>query len=634
MLDFEPPNLRPIRVSKPSTTKQDATMTVKVCDLIAEFLERQEIRHVFGIIGAGNASIFDAIGRRGFTEIVCVHHEQAATMAMQTYYRVHGKPTAVLLTTGGGSSNGVTGVVSAWMDSMAGIIISGNENSRFTRADNPLRIWGVQGYDSTEMVSGVTKYAKRVVDPGQVVYELEKAYHVATTGRPGPVWLDIPMDIQATPIDASRAASFDATTDLDTATVSSLQDNLAFQIKQVLEMIGAATRPILWLGNGIRLADAADQIGPLLTALQVPTLVSWAGIDLVDSDHPLVYGRAGVYGQRAANFVLQNADLVLTIGTRLAIPQIGYALDEFAREASLIVVEVDDTELRKHGARVTLPILADAGVFIAALLASLGNKQLAAPNSWIKQCNTYRDEYPWVGAEHADQPPFINSYRFMEKLTECFKVDQVVVTDAGTALLSGHQVLKMKDGQRLMTSTGLGEMGFGLPAAIGASFARDRGEVMCLNCDGGMMMNLQELQTVVHHKLPIKLVIFNNDGYLMIKHTQENLFSGRRVGVDKSSGVSCPDYSAIAKAFGIPSYQIRTWADFDRIIPQVQAESGPVICEVFMHPDQLFVPKLSLARQSDGSIISPPLEDLSPLLSRDELRKNMVIGLHRKSEAL
>jgi acetolactate synthase-1/2/3 large subunit len=592
------------------------------------------MRHVFGIIGAGNAHIFDAIAYKGYTEIVCVHHEQAACMAIQTYYRMTGNPAVAILTTGGGSTNGLTGVVSAWMDSLPAIIISGNENSRFTRADNPLRIWGVQGYDSTEVVRKVTKYAARVMDPIKVVYELEKAYSIAQHARPGPCWIDIPMDIQAASVDPANLAKFDLDAEPEFKPVPPDHIHIEDTVVRVLDMLREARRPVLWLGHGIRLAGAALLVEPLLTALSVPALVSWAGIDMVDSEHPLVYGRAGVYGQRCANFVLQNADLVLSIGTRLAIPQIGYALDELARSAKLIVVDVDEAEARKHGARVTLPVVADAGVFIRALLNTLGSSRITAPKDWVEQCNSYRRRYPWVGPEHADQPPFINSYRFMEMLVRYFKPDQVVVTDVGPGLMSGHQVIKVKLGQRLMTSTGLGEMGYGLPGAIGASFARNHGEVMCLVGDGGMMLNLQELQTVVHHRLPIKLIIFNNDGYLMIKHTQNSLFSGRHAAVDRASGVSCPDFSALAKAFGLPAYQIRNEQDLARIIPQVQAETGPVICEVFMHPEQLYVPKLALAPRADGSIVSPPLEDLSPLLPREELRENMIVGMHHKSEGL
>src|SRR5579864_921539 len=428
----------------------------KNADLIADFLESRGIRHIFGIVGAGNAHIFDAIDRKGYTEIVCVHHEQAACMAIQTYYRTTGKLSAAILTTGGGSTNGVTGVVSAWMDSVPALIISGNESSQFTRAENPLRVWGVQGYDSTEMVRKVTKYAERVLDPLRLVYELEKACHIALSGRAGPCWIDVPRDMQSALVDPALTAKFDPATEPGLRNVPSGHASIDATAAKLLDMLRQAKRPVLWLGHGIRSAGATSLVEPLLQALGTPALVSWAGIDMVDSDHPLVYGRAGVYGQRCANLVLQNADLVVAIGTRLALPQIGYVLDELARAAKLVVVDVDEVEVRKHGARVVLPVVADAGVFIRALLNTLGTGRVAAPGNWIERCDAYRKRYPWVGPEHADQPPFINSYRFMQKLVGHLKPDQVVVTDVGPGLLSGHQVLTMKPGQRLMTSTGLG----------------------------------------------------------------------------------------------------------------------------------------------------------------------------------
>jgi acetolactate synthase-1/2/3 large subunit len=552
-------------------------------------------------------------------------------MAMQTYYRTSGTVTATLVTTGAGSTNALTGVVSAWMDSIPGVVIAGNENSKYTTDDNPLRIWGVQGYDSVAAVRDVTKYAQRVTDPRKVIYELSKAFHIASTGRPGPCWIEIPMNIQSAMVDEADLEVFDpAAYDAEIPATASP----TAQIDAVVARLEAAQRPVLWLGHGIRLAGAVDLIEPLLARLNAPALVTWAGIDLIDSDHPLVYGRAGVYGQRAANFVLQNSDFVLAIGTRLAIPQVGYDLTELAREATFAVVDIDPLEVNKHASRTTEAICADAGDFLRQFLARTAQTAFPDWSAWRTQCDGYRSKYPSIGPEHADNPPYINSYPFMERLHAHFHPDQTIVTDMGTALLSGHQVLRMKKGQRLMTSTGLGEMGYGLPAAIGASFARGKGEVMCLNCDGGMMMNLQELQTVVHHRLPIKLFIFNNDGYLMIKHTQNALFAGHKVGVDVATGVSCPDFSALAKAFGMPAYQIRTWEDFDRVLPLVQAEAGPVICEVFMDPQQLFVPKLSVAIMPDGTLVSPPLEDLSPLLPRAELRANMLAGLHPKSESL
>lgn len=599
---------------------------IKVSDQVALLLEQLDIRHAFGIIGAGNVHLFESIARHGYTEIICVHHEQAATMAMQTYYRTCGRLAAALLTTGGGATNGVTGVVSAWADSIPGLVIAGNEHSKHTRVDNPLRMWGVQGYDSVGMIRSVAKYASRVTDPSLTLVEIGKAAEIALEGRPGPTWVEVPMDIQSTRMAPSKLQPF-------VPNAKTSPPLPAGAIDRVLESLKRAERPLLWLGNGVRLAGAADDIAPLLDALGVPALVSWAGIDMVDSTHPRVIGRAGVYGQRAANFALQNSDYLLAIGTRLAIPQVGYDLSELAREAQIDMVDIDATEGAKLGARLREFIHADAGVFLRALHAA-GSDGVGNKTPWIERCDGYLREFPWIGPEHADADGFINSYRFMERLNGVLKADQIVVTDMGTALLCAHQVLKLRPGQRLMTSTGLGEMGYGLPAAIGSSFATSRGEVMCLNCDGGMMMNLQELQTIVHHRLPIKLFIFNNDGYLMIKHTQRSLFKSEYVGTDARSGVSCPDFSKLAAAFDIPAFQIRGWDECDDVLARVQQADGPVICEVFMHPEQLFVPKLSVAAKPSGELVSPPLEDLSPLLPLDTLSAAMSVGLHPKSTSL
>lgn len=606
--------------------------SIKVSDLIADFLIEKEIKHVFGIIGAGNAHIFDSIQQKGYTEIICVHHEQAACMAMQTYYRTTGKVTAAILTTGAGSTNGITGVVSAWADSIPGIVISGNEHSKYVDSHKDLRMWGVQGYDSPAMVEKVTKYSTQVLDADKVIYELEKAYSIATHGRPGPCWIDVPMNLQSTNVQKEEVVHF-IDSDLPDLNLDSESD-LSNSIDSIVEALKTAKRPLFWLGNGIRLAGAETFLEPLLEKYNIPALVTWAGIDAIDSYHPLVFGRAGTYGQRCANFILQNCDLLICIGTRMAISQIGYDITELAREADIAVVDIDKFELDKYKERYKYSINADAGKFIKGLLDKEINESLNFSN-WLENCNKYRKDYPWVNEkDHSDKDGFINSYQFMEKLNTYFKEDQHVTTDMGTALLSGHQVLKIGKNQRLMTSTGLGEMGYGLPAAIGVSVARNKGEVMCLNCDGGMMMNLQEIQTIVHYKLPVKLFIFNNDGYLMIKNTQNALFNGRRAGVDSSSGVTCPDFSALATAFGMPSFQIKTWEEFDEVIPKVQEIEGPVICEIFMHPHQLFVPKLGLAIQNDGTLISPPLEDLSPFISREELKRNMLNGLHPKSDKI
>ena len=489
------------------------------------------------------------------------------------------------------------------------------------------------------MVEGVTKFTERVMQPESVLDVISRAYAITSRPRQGPVWIDVPMNIQAAPLVASNLLPIKdlppevkGHVGIDGLGLVDCEDG----VQAVLKILASAERPVLWLGNGIRSAGAEHLVQKLVESLGIPTLVSWQACDILHSDHPLCFGRAGVYGQRAANFVLQNCDALICIGTRLAIPQVGYDLTEFARAAKVVMVDIDPKEILKLGDRIQVPVLSDAGKFINCLLSQ--STQISGCQDWIKQCDAYKEHYPVVGPEHDDMldasgTSFINSYRFMQAIEKYFHDDQIVTTDMGTALLSGHQVLKFKAGQRMLTSTGLGEMGFGLPGAIGAAIGANR-EVLCLNCDGGMMLNLQELQTIVHHQLPIKIIIFNNDGYLMIKHTQKALFEGRYSGSDQKSGVTCPDFSKVAYAFGIPSFQIKTWDDVSSVIPQVQSIKGPVICEVFTHPEQPFVPKLSLVQQKDGSIISPPLEDLSPLLTRVEMKENMIIGLHPKSDNL
>ncbi|HRI80976.1 MAG TPA: thiamine pyrophosphate-binding protein [Opitutaceae bacterium] len=610
-------------------------MKSKVSDIVARFFAGKGITHGFGIIGSANSHLFDSFfNTTPGIELVCNHHEQACTMAVQTYWKVTGTPTFALVTAGAGSSNAITGVLSAWADSIPCIVLSGQENARYITPDHALRLYGIQGYDSPLAVSKMTKYGARVMDPRQVLFELEKAWHFATTGRPGPCWLDFPMNVQGALVEEDDLPHFQPPKP-EPAAVPLSGDALAKEVKQALAHLTAAERPLLWLGVGITMAGAREEILRLVEQLGIPALVTWSAVDLLPSEHPLVVGRAGTYGQRAANLILQNCDYLLAIGTRLAIPQIGYEVAELARAAKQItVVDIDPTELRKYPQRFNHPVHADAGDFIRALQSSAPRAPASAHAAWVARCQATRARFPWIGPEHADQRGFMNTYRFMAKLGPHLKPDQVIVTDMGTALLCGHQALAIKPPQRLLTSQGLGEMGFGLPGAIGASFARNRGEVMCLNCDGGMMMNLQELQTVVHHRLPIKLFIFNNDGYLMIKHTQKAIMDGRYAGTDRKSGVSCPDFTKLAAAFDLPAWQIRTWEDFDRVLPQAQAATGPCIVEVFMDPEQYFHPKLSLAKQADGTLVSPPLEDLSPLLPRAVLREEMGGTLHPKSEHL
>jgi acetolactate synthase-1/2/3 large subunit len=608
-------------------------MKTKVSDLIVRFFEQKGVKHAFGIIGSANAHIFDSVFHNSSIKLVCNHHEQACTMAVQTYWKISGTPTFALVTAGAGSSNAITGVLSAWADSIPCIVISGQENAHYIPHDHERRMYGIQGYDSPFAVNKMTKYGTTVLEAERVLYELEKAWHYATNGRPGPCWIDLPMGVQAAMVQEDALPHYTPEVAVSALGADKLQNTaLALAVTAALDRLRTGQRPLLWLGVGIRMAGATAQVARMVEALRIPVLVTWSAVDLLDSSHSLLMGRAGVYGQRAANFILQSCDTLLTIGTRLAIQQVGYNITELARGAKdITVVDIDSTELNKYPERINHPICADAADFINELLAQVAVTSMPPQSGWVNWCAQVKQRFPWIGLEHADKAGFINSYQFMDKLGALLKSDQIVVTDMGTALLSAHQALPIKPPQRLLTSQGLGEMGFGLPGAIGASIATNNGEVICLNCDGGMMMNLQELQTVVHYKLPIKIIVFNNDGYLMIKHTQKIVLKGRYAGTDKSTGVSCPNYSRIADAFGVESFQIRSWEDFNQVIPIVLAADYPLICEVFMHPEQPFHPKLGLAIQPDGSIVSPPLEDLLPFVDRSIIAENLQVPIHEKS---
>ncbi len=606
-------------------------MKRKVSDLISRFFEARGVRHAFGIIGSANSHIFDSVFHNSDIELICNHHEQACTMAVQTYWKLTGVPSFALVTAGAGSSNAITGVLSAWADSIPCLILSGQENTKYITPDHDLRMYGIQGYDSPFAVSKMTKYAARVMEPENVLFELEKAWHFATTGRPGPCWLDFPMNVQAAIVEEDMIPHYTPTTQ-PLLSVSSKKMSLELEVKSMLARLRTSKRPLLWLGVGVRMAQAQPEAVQLVESLGIPVLLTWSAIDLLPSDHSLVVGRAGVYGQRAANFILQSCDTLIAIGTRLSILQVGYDVSELARDATdITVVDIDSAELKKYPLRMNHPVCADAGDFMKETLRQAESDSLPHYEEWIEWCSDSRVRFPSIGPEHADKNGFINSYRFMERLGVHLKPDQIIVTDMGTALLSGHQALKISPPQRLLTSQGLGEMGFGLPGAIGASFARNRGEVLCLNCDGGMMMNLQELQTIAHFQLPIKIIIFCNDGYLMIKHTQKAILGSRYSGTDRASGVSCPEFGKLAIAFGFPSFQVRTWEDFDRNVPLLQAHAGPAICEVFMHPEQFFHPKVGVAVSPDGTLVSPPLEDMSPFLPRDVLQESLHVPLHPKS---
>jgi acetolactate synthase-1/2/3 large subunit len=445
---------------------------------------------------------------------------------------------------------------------------------------------------------------------------LERLDHITSAGRPGPVWLDIPMNLQAKMVN-KRDWDFIEPVKIET------------DIELIIDEINKSKRPVIVGGNGIRLAGAKKQFNQLLDYTKIPTLLTWSGIDLLDNNNPNFFGRFGLYGQRAANVIVQNADLVLVLGSRLALPQVGYDFSQFARGAKIIVVDIDELEGTKYPVDF---VWGDCKEVIDSLIQSSymiwGYKE-----EWVKHCNELKTKYPLVEEAHKDNG-YLNSYKFITKMSDYLKDDHIVVTDMGTALLSGHQNIKLKPNQTMFTSQGLGEMGYGLPAALGAAIACPNKPVLCMNCDGGMMMNLQELHTIIENNLPVKIIIFNNDGYLMIKHTQKMLFKGDYVSVNKKTGIGLPKYNRVMPAFGYKYYDLKSWDNFDQVMSYFINESGPACLEVFMDPEQDFIPKVKGVLKEDLTILAPPIEEMSPLLSLNEVEQNMLVDLSYKSKLI
>jgi acetolactate synthase-1/2/3 large subunit len=600
---------------------------IKVAESVADFLAKQGVSHVFGIIGSANAHIFDAVYQHPDLELVCLHHEQACVMAAHGYYMQSGRMATVLVTAGAGITNALTGVVGSWADSVPVLIISGQEATKQFKSNNLARMIGVQGVYVESIYKTCTKSVVTCHEPVQVLHELVNALNLAKTDRQGPCIVDIPIDLQAARLDV------DATERALAAALSPAQFDLSGlaseDLQQLVDAFQKCQAPLLWLGNGLRRL-VSDDIRSLVGDLGLPYLTSWTATDLFSPIEGLYAGHAGTYGGRAGNVLLQSCDLLITLGTRLAIPQKGYVDDELARRAEIFVVDCDQVELDKLGPRFSRKFLADAPTALIQIHAAIQAVGRLAIEPWLVHVKDIRQAMPLVEACHLNGS-WVDSYSFIADLGSAAGPEATFVTDMGTALISGFQVLEPSDGQRLFTSQGLGEMGYGLPGAIGAWFADPTRQVICLNCDGGLMMNLQDLHSVISHSIPMKIVIFNNDGYLMIKHTQNAIVAGRRAGTDFASGLSCPDYEHLVKAFGFRYLSLRKEDKSDEVLREFLKSDGPIVLEVYMAPDQLLVPKLSVSITAEGKFVSPPIEDLSPLIPLDILKSSLLVPLHPNS---
>ena len=598
-------------------------MLIKVSDYIAKRLSDYGIKHVFMVTGGGAMHLNNSFGRAKGIKCIFNHHEQACAMAAEGYARITGKLAVVNVTSGPGGLNALTGVMGQWTDSVPVLYVSGQVKFGTTINSCPdigLRQLGDQEVDIISIVKPITKFANSVRDPKDIKLLLDKAVKIATTGRPGPVWLDIPLDIQAGMVEINEMPEYENDQDIFIFN----KDKADSGISLASEYLKRSQRPVLIAGHGIRIAGAEVTLLNLIGKLKIPVLSTFCGFDLVPSDNPYYAGRIGTLGDRAGNFALQNSDLVLSIGTRNNIRQISYNWRSFARAAKKIIVDIDQAELNKPTVKPDLPINCDAEYFLSEFLKL--SEKLPDWGQWLRWCKERKARYPVVLDEYK-KSRYVNPYYFMQQLTGQVKADNVIVAGNASACVVLFQAGVVKKRGRIFWNSGCASMGYDLPASIGACLANKNKNTVCIAGDGSIQMNIQELQTIVHNKLPIKIFVLNNKGYISIKQTQGNFFGLPYVGCDKDSGVSFPSFSKLGKAYGLKVECITTHKGIEGKINKILKFKGPVLCEVSLEPGYKFSPHLSSKKLADGRMISKPPEDMSPLLGRDEFKGNMLIPL-------
>lgn len=600
-------------------------MKVKIADWIAQYLVEQGIRYNFTVPGGGAMHLNVAFGHQEGLENIFVQHEQSAAIAAEGYFRATNELPMVCCTTGPGGTNTLTGVLGAWLDSIPMLIISGQIRYATTAraAGIPVRAMGDQEYDITPMVSHMTKYAEMIIEPQKVKYHIQKALYLATHGRPGPVWLDIPLDIQGGYIDPSEFVEFDPSETAHELPPAVTKETIA----EVLEKIKNAKRPVLNVGSAIHSTDSVALMRKVAEKLNIPVAVAWDASDLMPHDNELFVGIPGLLGDRAGNWAVQNADLVLSVGCRLSCRQVGYNVKSWAREAYVIMVDIDKYELIKPSIHVELPIHADAKEFLQVLDEAIEMK-LTGHEDWTRICQGWKKNYPVVSEKHYSSEGLTNAYCFLNEVSRRAAEDQFIVLGNGTVEACLHAI-HIKNNTRLISNSGAASMGYDLPAAIGCCFAIGKKDTICLTGDGSIQMNLQELQTIVFHKLPIKIFVVNNQGYHSMRQTEGNLFPEyTKVGIGPESGdLSFPEMKKIAAAYGIPYMSASCNQEIPDVVDRMLAAEGYAMCEIFVDINQKFEPKSATKKLPDGTLVSPPLEDLAPFLPREELEQIMIIPM-------
>jgi len=592
---------------------------MRVADFIFKFLSDRGTDTVYMISGGQAMFLVDAIYQNKKLKAICTHHEQTAGMSADAYGRLTGKLGVALVTAGPGAVNITNGVVGGWTDSAPMMVISGQSGLSCVQyqQEHPIRQFGIQGINIKPLVEKVTKYFVTIDDPAKILYYMGKAYYLAMNGRPGPVWIDVPLDVQKMEVPTGLLEEFRPS--LEKTNFFALKE----EIKQVLGMLKKSSRPIILAGQGVRLANAVSEFSDVVNRLKIPVLTSRLGIDLINSDHLLYVGRPGNYGERSANFAIQNSDLIISIGCRLASALVGHDPKNFGKNAKKIVIDIDEEELIKPGVKIDLKIKDDAKRVLVQILKLTDKIKLPKFTSWINQCNHWKKTYPVVLDSYKNEKP-VNSYYFTQKLSDYATKDDMIIVDTGTCFHVACQAWKIKKNQRFLTTGGLSSMGYWV-ASIGACIANNRKRTVVITGDGSLQMNIQDLATIKHNNLPIKIIIFNNNGYLLIRHTQKNFMGGRFLGEGPDTGVWCPDSLKIALAYGIKGVRINNVTEVGLKLKEVMDYDGPVICDVMTPEWQLIIPRISSQKLPNGTLVSKPYEDMYPFLDRKTFFAEMIV---------
>jgi acetolactate synthase-1/2/3 large subunit len=595
---------------------------MRVADYIANFIHKKlETKKVYMLTGGGAMFLNDAVAKHPELEAVCNHHEQACAMASVGHAKYSNGFAVSILTTGCGATNAITGLLDAWQDNTKCFFISGQVKKKETsyNSHTELRQFGIQEANIVSVVRSLSKYSIMVNDPYEIAYHLEKAYFMASSGRPGPVWIDVPLDVQGATIDVNKLKHFDP---------AELQEEegtkiSAKQLADLQELLQTAKRPIILAGNGIRLSGAIADFKNFISKYKIPVVSSYLALDLISNDDPLYVGPVGIKGDRAANFAIQNSDLIIAIGNRLSVGVTGFEYKLFAREAKLVVVDIDPKEHKKDTVRIDHFIHSDAKLFLQKAFNEL--KVSKSDNEWKERVVRWKNKWSTSIIKYSDSDDRINKYTFVQHLNKHLKDNSAVVSDAGSAYYVTSQALSLRSNQRYITSGAQADMGYTVPAAIGVANAIND-EVIAITGDGSLQLNIQELQTIVHYQYPIKLFVWNNNGYLSIRTTQKKFFEGRFIGTDPKSGVTLPDLQKISEAYGIKFFRVNKVDKLDGTLKDVLSLNEPVICEVMCLEDQEVIPTTSSLKKPDGTMVSKPLEDMYPFLDREEFLKEMIVS--------